>query len=140
MRSGAALIVVVGLFACGPPKRKGGDFDAARARCAGQPGFDLSESDAAQGRLRREGCRSTLHWSKCEDWWERVVAVCSYREPAGTRIEVHSSLTSDTTLSRRYREAMCDGVRRNVSGAALAAVFDAKGKRVTTCGKRRTAP
>ncbi|MCK6535292.1 MAG: hypothetical protein L6Q84_20155 [Polyangiaceae bacterium] len=140
MRSGMALMVVAGLFACGPPKRKAGDFDAARTRCAAQPGFDSSESDAAHGRLRREGCRSTLHWSKCEDWWDRVVAVCSYREPAGTRIEVHSSLTADTTLSYRYREEMCDGVRRNVSATAPAAVFDATGKRVTTCGKRRAAP
>lgn len=131
------LLSITALLACGEPKRREGDYDKVRTVCAANPAFDLSASNDAMGRLRREGCRATLFWSGCEDWWERVVTVCSFDEAGETRIEVHSSLVRDTPKARQYREAMCDGVRNNVSGSAPAAVYDAHGKRVTTCAKRR---
>ena len=132
----ASAVVVAALLACGGEVPQA-DRDEQRAKCSKHAGFDLTASDDALAKLREEGCRTRLGFTRCDPWWEYTVTACVFNAENGRRIEVYSALFVETDTHREHREGMCDAVRKRVSKTDLAFVYNSRGAKMTTCGNAR---
>jgi hypothetical protein len=136
----ASFSVFFALLACGGSEVAQADRDEVRAKCAKESGFDQAASDSAFQKLREEGCRDKSLIKGCADWWNYTVTACVYNREGAQEIEVHSALFVETDTHREHRENMCDGVRRQLPGIGRAVVINARGAKMTTCGKARPRP
>lgn len=128
--------VVLALLACGGGVSPADHADLG-ARCASRPGYLSTPSIDAQKKLEAHACRRGWLSTSCDPYMDYVIGTCMFEVDGEQRIEIHSSLVTDTDTAREHREAMCDASRLAISMTAHTQVMNGRGNSMTLCGKPR---